>query len=252
MTLTDAPPLFPPPARLGILGGMGPAATADFYAKLVRLTPAARDQDHIPVLMEADPGIPDRSDSFLHGGPSPLPALTRGALALEAGGAALVAMPCNTAHLWHPALQARLGVPLLHIVDAVVADLRRLLPRAAGGELRVGLLGTPATVRSGLYPRRAGADHAAAGWQWIAPSPQEQAGWVDTAIAAVKSGQLAQAREAMLEARQALLRRGVDAIAYACTEVPLALAGVDSPVAASDSTEALARLAVQQALARGR
>ena len=236
------------PARVGILGGMGPAATADFYRKLVEATPAERDQDHIPVLVEADPAIPDRSESYLRGGPTPLPFLQRGAKLLEARGADLLVMPCNTAHLWYEAIVQQLGIPLLHIVDAVVEDLLAQLGGAvAGRALRVGLLGTEATARGRLYPLRAIQDHRARAWQWVLPGSEVQAR-LQQGIAAVKGGDLDAGRRAMADTCDGLLGQRVDAIVYACTEVPLALAGgFDPRVAASDSTAALARYTVRRA-----
>ena len=236
------------PARVGILGGMGPAATADFYGKLVQATPAERDQDHIPVLVEADPAIPDRTESYLRGGPSPLPFLRRGAKHLESRGAELLVMPCNTAHLWYEAIVQQLGIPMLHIVDAVVEDLlAQLGGDTAGRSLRVGLLGTEATARGRLYPLRAIQDHRACGWQWVLPEGAAQAR-LQEGIAAVKAGDLAAGHRAMAAACDALLGQRVDAVVHACTEVPLALgAAFDPRVPASDSTAALARYTVRRA-----
>lgn len=238
-------------ARVGILGGMGPAATADFYSKLVQATPAERDQDHIPVLVEADPSIPDRTDGYLHGGPSPLPHLRRGARHLQARGAELLVMPCNTAHLWHEAVAQQLQVPLLHIVDAVIEDVLVRLHGAAGARpLRIGLLGTEATAAGRLYPSRAMLDARARTWQWLQP-PAGAQGRLQDGIAAVKRADLRAGREAMLLAFDALLGLDVDAVVYACTEVPLVLAhGFDPPVPVSDSTAALARYTVRRASSR--
>lgn len=87
---------------IGVLGGMGPAATVDFLAKLVRLTPAHRDQDHIPVVVVSDPRVPDRVGPIMQGhGPSPLDALCRAISTLEQAGAACIAIPCHTAHFWY-------------------------------------------------------------------------------------------------------------------------------------------------------
>jgi aspartate racemase len=238
------------PARLGILGGMGPAATADFYRKVVQATPARRDQDHIPVLVEADPGIPDRTEGYLHGGPSPLPWLRKGAKALESRGADLVAMPCNTAHLWYDEIALQLCVPLLHIVDAVVEELQVLLRPGERG-LQVGLLATTATLQGALYARRAHTLPSAQRWRWVAPPPSQQ-GVLQAGIAAVKGGDLGLGRQCLAETRDTLLAQGVDAIVYACTEVPLVLdevTGLSAP--AIDSTAALARVAVRRACAAG-
>lgn len=238
------------PARVGILGGMGPAATADFYRKLVEATPARRDQDHIPVLMEADPTIPDRAESFLRGGPSPLPALRRGAQALQARGAALIAMPCNTAHLWYDQIAPAVSVPIAHIVDAVVDDLAEQFGDHAHSALRVGLLGTGATAAGRLYPLRAAQDTRALYWQWILPQPPTQAA-LDAGIAAVKGADLPGGTDLIERAFHALLAQGIDAVVYACTEVPLAL-GVQphEGLACCDSTAALARLTVRLAQRR--
>lgn len=235
------------PARVGILGGMGPAATADFYRKLIEATPAARDQDHLPVLMEADPTIPDRADSYLRGGPSPLPALRRGAQALQARGAQLIAMPCNTAHLWYAEIAPAVSVPMAHIVDAVVEDLAEQLGERAHSALRVGLLGTGATVAGQLYPLRAAQDNRALNWQWVLPRPPMQA-TLEAGIAAVKASDMAAGTDLIERALHALLAQDVDAVVYACTEVPLAL-GERTPdgVACCDSTAALARLTVRLA-----
>ncbi|WP_309139629.1 amino acid racemase [Siccirubricoccus sp. G192] len=111
---------------LGVLGGMGPLASAQFMARLTLLTPAERDQDHIPALLWSDPRVPDRTAARLGGGEDPLPALLRGLRGLEAAGCGAIAIPCNTAHGWFDALQAATGLPILHIVDAAAAELARL------------------------------------------------------------------------------------------------------------------------------
>ena len=87
---------------VGILGGMGPLATADFYTKLILATPATRDQEHLRVVMWADPTVPDRSVGILGDGPDATPWLVRGGQMLAAMGAAFIAMPCNTAHAYLP------------------------------------------------------------------------------------------------------------------------------------------------------
>jgi aspartate racemase len=225
-------------ARVGILGGMGPAATADFYAKLVQATPAERDQDHLPVIVEADPSVPDRTQAFLHGGPSPLPHLLKAARGLEQRGAQVIAMPCNTAHLWFEEVAGRIGVPLLHIVDAVVEQVQDSLDAQAPP--RIAVLATAATARGALYPRRAAADARTREWSWLLPSSEAQAG-LESGITAVKGGDLARGRAAIAEVIATFSGR-VDALVYACTELPLAMAGSSLPVLAVDSTAALARM----------
>jgi len=180
--MADAKTPRPPARCLGVLGGMGPLAAAFFAGRVTQLTPATVDQEHIPVLLHNDPRIPDRSNAMIAGGPDPLPAMQRGIRALNAGGAECIAIPCNTAHLWFDALQGVSGSPLLHIADAVVQDLRRQgIERG-----RVGILGTPATLRMGLYQRWL----AEAGYEPLLPGEEELTRWCVAAIAAVKGNRL--------------------------------------------------------------
>ena len=139
---------------IGVLGGMGPAATIDFMAKIVMLTPAARDQEHVPLLVHDVPQIPDRSSAIAAGSDAPFLPMLAGLMQLARGGAEVIAIPCNTAHHWHERLARNCDVPLLHIADAVIEML-------AGEKISSGpvaLLGTRGTVRSGLYQARWGSD----------------------------------------------------------------------------------------------
>ena len=114
---------------LGVLGGMGPLASAQFMLRLTLLTPATRDQEHIPAVLWSDPRVPDRTVGKLSGGADPLPWLLRGIAGLRRAGCGAIAIPCNTAHGWYDEMQAAAEVPILHIVDAAAAEL----PRSALG-----------------------------------------------------------------------------------------------------------------------
>ncbi len=218
---------------LGVLGGMGPAATVDLMAKLIRLNPAGRDQDHLPLVVISDPRVPDRVGPILHGrGPSPLPAMLAGLRALERAGASAIAIPCHTAHHWYRELAAATALPVLSIVDAVLAELRRL--ELAHGPL--GLLATQATLQAGLYQERL----AAAGHPPLAPSAAVMADDVLPAIALVKQDRAAEAGQMLARAVEHLTAAGAGRVLLACTELPLALAVRPLP-ACIDATEALAR-----------
>jgi aspartate racemase len=247
MPQPSAPTVLPAPRTLGVLGGMGPLATADFYTKLVELTPAARDREHIPTLIRSVPQIPERLAALLGEGASPGPALVAGARQLVLGGAELLAMPCNTAHAWWGEISAGVpGVPLLHIVDAVLAELAR----AAPGARRVGLLATSGTLRAGIYLQRALQVDPHAGWQWLQPDEDVQREQVTAGIAAVKAGAVEQGRALLGAAAQALVeRQGAQVLVAACTEVPIALSGQRFAAPWVDSSLALARLAVERCLA---
>ena len=220
---------------LGVLGGMGPAATADFLAKLVAATPARSDQDHLPVIAQSIPTIPDRSRAILGQGPSPLPALKAGLARLRAAGCALAVMPCNSAHYWFEALAGDL--PMLHIVDAVAAALRRQGIESGP----IGLLATGGTVAAGIYQDRL----AGTGFEILVPTAADQADLVDASIQAIKAGKWAAAHRALRLASDRLQARGARATVLGCTELPLVLRP-DTAAACPliDSTAALAEACV--------
>jgi aspartate racemase len=218
---------------LGVLGGMGPAATVDFMAKVIRLEPARRDQDHLPLVVVSDPRVPDRVGPIVHGrGPSPLPALLAGLAALERAGAMAIAIPCHTAHYWYDDLAAATALPILHIVDAALAELARL--EVPSGPL--GLLATEATLKAGLYQEGL----AAAGHPPLVPAPAIMTTCVLPAIALVKQDRAVEAAPLLARAIEHLKAAGAAHVLLACTELPLALAAAPLP-GCIDATEALAR-----------
>ena len=110
---------------IGVLGGMGPLATVDFMRKVIDLTPARRDQEHLPLIVYSVPQVPGRSACILEGAASPLPAMLRGIRTLAQAGAECIAIPCNTAHHWYDELARESRCPVLHIVDAACAAMER-------------------------------------------------------------------------------------------------------------------------------
>ncbi|NRF66272.1 amino acid racemase [Aquincola sp. S2] len=228
---------------VGVLGGMGPAATLDFLHKMLEATPARSDQEHVPVLVASIPQVPDRTAAFRGEGDSPLPALLASGRRLAEGGAGVLVMPCNTAHLWFDALQSALGLPMLHLVDAALAEAVAL----AGPAARIGLLATDATSAAALYPNRTPAGSAL---QWVMPTAGEMLDAVMPGIAAVKAGDHARGGALLQRAADALARRGAQALVLGCTEIPLVLDAERSPLPLIDATAALARRAVAWSLAR--
>jgi aspartate racemase len=235
--MSAAPTALP---RIGVLGGMGPLASAEFVVKLVQATPAQTDQEHFPVTLDSSPQIPDRPAAIYRGGSDPLDAMVRVLRGLEAADCALVAMPCNTVHHWYDKLAARTRLPIIHIADAVAAGLREMQPRPR----RVGLLGSAVTTRLEVYAKRLGDE-----WQWLYATPAELDEWVLPGIAAVKAGDLARGRELFMNAIQQLIARGPEVVVLACTEIPVVVTQVDVSVPVIDSTDALARYTVAKARA---
>jgi len=218
--------------RIGVLGGMGPLASAEFMVKLVQATPAQRDQDHFPTTLDSSPQIPDRPRSIDGGGSDPFPAMLEVIRGLESAGCALISMPCNTVHYWYDRLAAETKLPIVHIADAVALRLNELAPQAR----RVGILGGMVTCKLGIYSQRLGD-----AWQWIYPSDESMHTCVLPAITAVKAGELNTGRALFLVAIQELLDQDLDAVVFACTEIPVVLGQADVPIPIIDSTEALAR-----------
>ena len=231
------------PLTIGILGGMGPAATVDLFDRIVRATPAQRDQDHIPILIVNDPSIPDRSAAILHGGEDPTPRLAAGIEKLVAMGAAFVAIPCNTAHFYLPALSENAPIPLLDMIGETVATLGRDHPTVE----RVGVLATSGTLAVGLYQKAL----QAAGLIPVEPTPAEIEQMMDAIYGprGVKTaGVTTEARNGLRLVGQALIDRGAQALILGCTEIPLALHDGDLPVPLVASSQCLAEAAVRAAL----
>jgi len=223
---------------LGVLGGMGPLAAADFLAKLVAETPAERDQDHIPYVAWGVPQIPERPAAILRNGPSPLPAMLKGVAGLKAAGATAIAIACNTAHYWYDDLVRQGGLPVLHIADAVCA----MLEERGISKGSIGLLGTDGTVAAGFFQQR----FSARGLECFTSTRDEQDRLVLPAIAAVKANDLPRAHALAMQGIRGLLDRGAQAVVLACTETPVAVDFAQTPVSERciDATRALARFCV--------
>lgn len=212
---------------IGVLGGMGPAATVDFVSKIVSLTDAERDQEHMPLIVHNVPQIPDRSTAILAGSDAPLASLIDGVRTLERAGADVIAVACNTAHYWHDQMSRSTACRMLHIVDVVKRKL------AEAGVRRVALLATSGTVRSAIYQRRL----AGVVEDVMIPNDAGQE-TVDEAIRSVKSGGGHDA--AVLAVAGSLLVRGADIIILGCTELPIAFSGSRLEPYCLDVTAALA------------
>lgn len=198
---------------LGVLGGMGPIATLDFLQKVICATPADRDQDHVPVVTWNVPQIPDRQLALAARGISPLPAMRKGIRQLIRAGATHIAIPCNTAHVWHGALQSASTAPVLHIIDTALAALPT-------GPVRLGVIGTRGLLGAGLYQQRL----AARGVDYLLPDDDELDCLFTPGCYAVKRGDMALGGTLLTECASRLLQRGASHLLLGCTEVPLALA----------------------------
>ena len=206
---------------IGVIGGMGPAATVDFLGRLVTGAGAAHDSGHPRVLVDSNPDVPDRN-AALAGGASPGPVLADMASRLMAQGAEVLAMPCNAAHGWADAITA---APYVSMIDAALAEALAHTPRC------IGVLGVGATLALDLYGRAS-----------PVPVRAGDLAVVQAAVNAIKAGDRSAAPRAALAGEAArLAAAGADVVIAACTVVPLVLGQTDVAVPLIDSTAALAR-----------
>ncbi len=211
---------------IGIIGGMGPAATADFMARLVIATGAALDSDHPRVFVDSNPDVPDRNAARLGDGPSPGPVLAAMARRLVAQGAEILAMPCNAAHGWANDIIATTPVPFVSMIAAACDEALGHNPRC------IGIIAIPATLDARLYHDRL---------PGITILDCDRA-IVQPIVNAVKAGDSGAAiRAAIVTEAERLASAGADVIIAACTEVPLILSAADVRVPLIDATAALVR-----------
>jgi aspartate racemase len=235
--------------KIGVVGGVGPLATVDFMGKVVRLTEARRDQDHIKMIVEQNPQIPDRTEHLIHGGTDPTIALFATCKKLEAAEADLIAIPCNTAHAFVERIQPLLRIPVLNMLDETMAQVGNRYPGHT-----VGLLATTGTVQSGVYA--AAAERASV--PLIVPDPEHQARVMEAIYGprGVKAGYTeGTCREDLLAAVRHLTERGAAVAILGCTELPLILpqdehfALDDREISLLDPTMLLAAACVRHARA---
>ena len=216
---------------VGVIGGLGPEAMIDFYNKLLVKTGAATDQDHLHVILNSNPKVPDRQMSLAGTGPSSSPLLVETAQVLEGAGADFLVMTCNTAHAYEADIRAATGIPFISILDVSVAAAQQ---RVAGLRV-VGILAASGCVGASLYQDR----FAVAGVGSVVPSAVEQ-GQLMGLIYRIKAGDhSAEISTQMADLAERLIERGAEIILAACTEVPLALTGDDISQPLLDCTAAL-------------
>lgn len=222
---------------------MGPLATVDFMTKIIESTPASCDQEHIPMIVSCIPQIPDRTQAYKNQGISPLSEMIINAKRLVDAGAKVIAIACNTAHLWFEQLEKEIPVPIIHIVDSAIEAIYKV----GNPNPVVGLLATEATISSGLYVNRGNSIAQAQGKQlsWLIPTNEEILEWVMPAISSIKAGNLELGHVLLTKAASALKDRGATAIIMGCTEIPLVLNSADSTIPLVDPTQSLATKVVE-------
>ena len=248
--IRSTPPKLKKPFKVGLIGGLGPAATVDLYDKIVKATPAKIDQEHIKLVVEQNPQIPDRTAALLHGGEDPTIALYNCAQRLEKDGCDAIIVPCNTAHAFVPYLERHLGIPFINMQQTALDEIARKLGETA----RIGLLATSGTVQTGIYSEKA----QSMGLPMFVPDHAHQ----ERVMASIYGPKGAKAgytdgicKEDLLSAAKYLVEEyDCNCLILGCTELPLILDESDDfeiagkHVMVIDPTASLARRVVAEAI----
>jgi len=222
---------------------MGPEATLDLFSKIVKGTKVKKDQDHLRILVDNHPQIPDRTLAIRGKGSSPLPKLVQSARLLERAGADFIVIPCITVHHFFVPLQRKIKIPILHILNETSAYIQTQLKEVD----TIGILATTGTVEAGLF-RKA---FASTDVELIFPAPEAQKKYVMEAIygrRGIKAiGPSENSKRLILKASKQLTMRGAQALVAGCTEIPLVLNDGDLPIPIIDPLSILASAAIKKA-----
>ncbi len=197
---------------IGIVGGMGPLATCDLFRKIVEITDAGSDQEHVRVCIDSNTEISDRTAAILSGGKNPVPEMVKSSVRLQGMGADVLIMPCNTAHYFYDQITPYVDVPFLNMLEETAREIKRR------GIRTVGLLATDGTVQSGVYKRAFDAE----GIRMLLPSPENQKHVMDVIYKGVKAGNMSIDLTGFYGAMEALFESGAEVLVLGCTELPVA------------------------------
>lgn len=223
-----------PSKTIGILGGMGPAATVEYFKRLVATTPAAFDQAHVRILIDNNPQVPDRTDAILGNGPDPGPVLASMARGLAASGADFLTMPCNTGHVFKDAIREAVNIPFIDMIEETVRIL---------AVKKVGVLATTGTLRTGLYR----AACSAQGIELVTPNDMDQELVMDIIRRVKAGGTGTSVRDHAADIVSRLAAEGANAVIAGCTEISL-IPGENMPLQWIDALDCLVDAAMRLAL----
>ncbi len=219
---------------LGIIGGMGPMATAYLLQLIIEMTDAKTDQEHLDVIVFDRPSVPDRTAYILDNkNPSPLPSLLATARTLEGLGAGCLCAPCVTSHYFYKELSEGVSVPFVNMLAETAAELHKY------GKKKVGILATTGTVRTGLFQ----AALKGLGLSAVLPSEKGQALTMSIIYDEIKAGK-PPSGEKLAQVTGELLSAGCDSLVLGCTELSLIKKAMALPPGCLDALEVLAKRCV--------
>ena len=222
--------------EIGILGGMGPLATADLMRKIIAVTDAKSDNEHVRVFVDSNTSIPDRTSAILHDGPDPVPEMLSALKNLEACGADCILIACNTAHYFLPRLQSETEIPILDMPAITAKRCAELYPGKTAA-----ILATTGTLKTGLYDQALTRE----GVEFLLPDDTEREEIMRFIYDVVKASQpVSPESKSWSRLLDGMRERGADYFILACTELPILAQELNDPGPFIDPTEELAREAV--------
>ncbi len=225
---------------VGILGGMGPEATAELFWRIIKATPVRSEQEHLRIIIDNNPKIPERTQAILDRGESPLEELIETALNLERAGTEIIAIPCNTVHYYIDDLRKNTSVPVLDMIWETANYISRQFPKMQ----KLGLLATTGTIKTQLYQRKLKS------MEVLLPDRESQKELMEIIYGdrGIKLGFTQEpTRRRTLSIAQPLVAHGAEAIILGCTELPLVLSEQDISVPLIDPLQILAMAVVREA-----
>lgn len=228
---------------IGILGGMGPEATRDLFANIIRLTPSKKDQDHLHIIIDNNPKIPDRTAAIVADGEDPVPFMVESGRRLMKSGVDFIVIPCVSSHYFIEELRSQLSVPVLSILEEVGKAITK-----SGSNIAVGLLATNGTIKGGHFKEKL----AEYELETLVPNKSYQQS-VMKAIYTIKADpegrKRNQCRRWLKSAANHLIANGAANIIAGCTEIPLVLLPEDVSVPLYNPLEIIAKASVKKSMA---
>jgi aspartate racemase len=227
---------------IGILGGMGPEATARMFTLIIKNTQAEKDQDHIPVLIYSNPKIPPRTDAIIGKGPDPTADLIEGIKLVLKGGADFIIIPCITAHFFLPKITQNIEFSYLSLIEESLRWAKKKIPTIK----RTGILASTGTLNSRLFHD----SFLSEGIEVIHPNEKEQEKVMHAIFGerGIKAGYTSgYSRDAIIDMAGTLINRGAEAIIAGCTEIPLVLTAKDISVPLIEPMEITAQAGIIKA-----
>ncbi len=223
---------------IGVIGGMGSKATIDFLNKVISLTPAKKDQEHLNMIVYMNPQIPDRTEAILKNEESPAKALVESAKLLKDAGVHFIVIPCVTAHFWLEEIKNSINIPILNLIEIALKKIKK----QAKNYKKIGILTTNGVIQSRLFENAFETE----GYEILVPEERIQTDYVMKGIYDIKMGkEPASVKSLFLHACKHLIEKKAQIIIAACTEIPLSITDTDTQVSLIDVNEVLAEETVR-------